>query len=913
MDDNSFLNVEESDNSDVVRKHRRKIINDSGESTYMGKRTLESPPLEGRSRRFNQAEPPKNEQDPRTENNRNNRQATRTSAKKGATRTINKSFLDEEDDKEFKRMRRKKRIIKTVILTPIVLILLAIVVFGIKFWGPYNQIKSDADKISQGMSIDDFKLASNSHIYDKDGKELFTVTQDRNIEYLTYDEIPKDVFNCFISVEDIRFFEHNGVDLKSIARAGVQMVKNHGKASQGGSTLTQQLVKLTYLTTEKSYERKLKEVFIAMDVEKKFSKEQILEFYVNNVYFGNNAYGINSAALEYFNKPVKDLDISQIAFLCAIPNSPTYYDPYKQDDTGVNSHTIERRDLFLSKLLEYKYITQDQYDKAKAEQIKLERGDSNSKSFDTRKGFVEKEVVELLMEQNGFKFIYKFKTNEERQNYITSYNENYKAWRDKFYRKGYKVYTSFDSALQAKAQQVVDTDLKGQTEETAEGIYTRQAASITVDNGTGQILSMVGGRTSPKTDYLNRAYNTQRQNGSTMKPIAVYGPAFDLLGYTPATTEVDEEIKNGPKNSEEQFFGTVTMREALRISLNTVAWKTYQKVTPEKGLGYLQEMHFEYLTPDDNTLASGLGGLSIGTTPRELAGAYSTLANGGKYNKPSCVLKITDSGDTVLYQAKATNTQIYKPATAAMVTDMMRTVATSGTGANSQFNSAIQIAGKTGTTDSNKDLWFAGYSPKYTTVVWTGYDKPKEFRVAGNDSPVVIWRDIMKTLHSDGAKCEFNYGNSVKWVNVNKEGKEVPVGSPDSRNEIFPFDMTIEKGIIAHDEAVKGFKATLDNILDGANKSNGDALSLTIQISNAKTVIAQIAKAELNDDERNTLNNYANTIIKQMQSLQKPSGPTPSNPTGGTNPIGGTGQNGTGTSDPTNPNGITATGNVIAH
>lgn len=909
MDDmNSFLNLDDSNNEDVVRKHRRKITDSNGNSTYMGKRTLESPPEKGQERKYTNANQTSKENNVNPPNRGNRRAGSgRGQITKPSSRKPSHDFLDETDDKEFKRRRRKKRIIKTIIFGPMILGLIAAIVLLVKFWGPLKEIKSDADKINQAITVDDFKLASNSHIYDKDGTEMFSVMQNKNIEYLAYDEIPKGVSDCFISVEDIRFFEHSGVDYKSIARAGVTMVKNHGKASQGGSTLTQQLVKLTYLSTEKSYKRKIEEVLIAREVEKKFSKEQILEFYINNIYFGNNAYGINSASLEYFNKPVKDLDISQIAYICAIPNSPSYYDPYKQDESGINAHTLERRDLFLDKLLEHSFITQDEYDKAKAEVIKLERGDSGSKSFDTRKLFVEKEVVELLMQQNGFKFKYKFSTDADRQTYIASYNENYKAWRDKFYKKGYKVYTSFDANLQSKIQQQVDTDLKGNTEQTPEGIYKRQVGSITLDNATGQILAMIGGRTSPKTDYLNRAYNIQRQNGSTMKPVAVYGPAFDILNYTPSTLEKDEEIKNGPKNSENQFFGTVTMREALRISLNTVAWKTYQKVTPEKGLGYLQDMSFEYLTPEDNTLASGLGGLTIGTNPKELSGAYATLANGGKYNKPSCVLKIADSGDNVLYAYKPTNTQVYKPATAAMITDMMKTVASSGTGANSQFNASIQIAGKTGTTDSNKDLWFAGYSPKYTTVVWTGYDTPKEFQVGNTDSPVAMWRDIMKILHSDGIKCEFNYGNLVKWVNVNAEGKEVPVGTPESHNEIFPIDMTIEKGIIKHDEDIKGYKATLDGILDSANKNAADPLNLTVQVSNIKTAMAQLAKADLNDDERNSLNNYANAIIKQIQGLQKSASTNPATPgngnvvPGSTNSLSpnGTNNNGTSISDNT--------------
>lgn len=792
----------------------------------------------------------------------------RTPSKSRNTTGNRYTFLNEDDDKEYNKRRRKKIIKRTILFVILAIILIGSIVGVVKFYKPIKEIIADANKIKSEMSREDFELASNTHIYDSSDKEMFTVSGTKNIEYLKFDEIPEKVFECFIAVEDVRFFNHGGIDFKSLARAGVSMIKNHGHISQGGSTITQQLVKLTYLTTEQTYKRKLKEMIIALEVEKKFTKEEILEYYVNNIYYGNNAYGINSAALEYFNQPVKDLSLSQIAYLCAIPNSPNLYDPYKLDEDGENKNTLKRRDLFLDKLLEHGYITREEHDTAKEEKIKLERGDNTSKSFDSRKGFVEKEAVELLMQQNGFEFKYWFKDDGERQNYITNYNDCYKVWRSKFYKKGYKVYTSFNEELQSEVQAKVDEDLSKCTEQTEEGIYKRQVAAITVDNKTGLILTMVGGRTSPKTDYLNRAYNVQRQNGSTMKPLAVYAPACDILNYVPSTTEVDEEIKNGPKNSEGYYSGTVTIREALRQSINTVAWKTEQKVTPMKSLTYLKNMKFEYLVPADNSLALALGGMTVGTNVQEVAGGYSTLANEGKFNKPSCIVKIMNSSDELVYQRKTINDQVYSESTSAIVTDMLKTVATSGTGANAPFNQAIEVAGKTGTTDDNKDLWFAGYSPKYTTVVWTGYDQPQKFTTSGSDSPVIIWRDIMKIMHKDGAACKFDYGDVIKWVNINAEGKEVPQGTEGSRMEIFPKNFTVEKGIINHDSDVDAIKKTLDGILDGANKNPNDQTNLTTQLNNVKVVLKKADECELSDKEKLDIQNYANTIIKQIQGLK---------------------------------------------
>lgn len=781
-------------------------------------------------------------------------------------------YLDEDDDKEFKKRRRKKCIIRTILLAPLVLIIIGSIALGIKFYAPLKAAITNANQIKANISRDDFELASNTHIYDTNNNEIFTVNRDKNIEYLTYDEIPKEVFDCFIAVEDVRFYKHNGVDFISLARAATSMVRNHGGISQGGSTITQQLVKLTYLTTEQTYTRKISEMIIAWELEKKFTKNEILEFYVNNIYYGNNAYGINSASLEYFNKPVGNLSLSQIAYLCAIPNSPNYYDPYKQDEDGENKNTLKRRDLFLDKLLEHKFITQDQHDKAKAEKIVLERGDNSSKHFDSRKGFVEKEAIELLMRQNGFQFKYWFNNNEERQDYIGKYNDSYKLWRNKFYKKGYKVYTSFDESLQAEIQAKVDEDMSDDKELSDEGIYKHQAATITVDNRTGLILAMIGGRTSPKTDYLNRAYNVQRQNGSTMKPLAVYAPACDLLNYVPSTTEVDEPIKDGPKNSENEYLGTVTIRDALRLSINTVAWKTEQKVTPLRSLKYLQDLKFEYLVPDDNSLAIGLGGMTIGTNVQEVAGGYSTLANGGKFNKPSCITKITDSSDRVLYQRKVENKQVFTEATSALVTDMLKGVITNGTGTRAQFNPAIEIAGKTGTTDDVKDLWFAGYSPEYTTVVWTGYDQPKSFSASGSNSPVSIWRDIMQIMHKDGTASKFEYGDSVKWVNINAEGKEVPEGTEGSRMEIFPKNFIIDKAVVSHQTDVDGFKETLDGILSGAMSNSDDSANLTLQINNVKVVLSKVSSSDLTTEEKKEVLEYGTNIIKSIQALRKSPG-----------------------------------------
>lgn len=687
----------------------------------------------------------------------------------------------------------------------------------------------EANAIKKTISVDDFKLNSNIHIYDKNDDEILSVNQEKNIEYLTYEQIPEDVFNAFIAVEDKRFYKHNGIDIKSLIRAGVSILKNDGAITQGGSTITQQLVKLTYLSTEQSIERKIKEIVIAFELEDTFSKKEILEYYVNNIYFGNNAYGINSASLEYFGKPVTELSLAQICYLAAIPNNPTIYDPYTKDDTGVNPNTVERQILFLDMMLENKFITKEEYDIAKAEKIELDSSESTS-GYDIRKNIVLEEVAEILMKEDGFKLKYKFTSDNDRKVYEQEYNEAKKSALAKLYKNGYSVYTSFDEALQRETQTIIDEALSGNTETTDEGIYALQASTILMNNETGLIEAIIGGRTSPVTDYNNRATGLQRQNGSTMKPIAVYAPAIEINGLLPTTIVDDTKEDDGPKNAG-SYMGKITARQALQYSSNAVAYKLFREVKPQVGLSFLQNMEFKNIVDSDYNLASGLGGLTIGTNVKEMAGAYATLANKGKFNRPSCVREIRDKDGNVVYSHNKTNTEIYSEATAIIITDMMKTVVDAGTGTSAKFNNTIDIAGKTGTTDDDKDLWFAGYTPLYTAVVWTGYDNPKSIQGV---SAGKIWNKIMSNAHKGLSNLKFDEGeNIVKHVWVNSQGKEVPEGTEGAIYEIFPYDYEIEQDASALAESVKkDFIKKLENNMIDPNSNPNDKIIINTALSN---------------------------------------------------------------------------------
>lgn len=778
--------------------------------------------------------------------------------------------------KKKKKKKSWKKKLKWFFLINFILMLVGILVTSIILYKPIKGMLKETNEITSNISLDDFVLASNIHIYDNNGEEMLSVNQEKNIEYLESVAIPEYVKDCFIATEDKRFYSHKGVDFKSLARAAVALVKNDGGITQGGSTITQQLVKLTYLTAEQSFTRKFKEMIIARDLEKQFSKDQVLEFYINNIYFGNNAYGINSAGIEYFGVTADKLSLAQIAYLCAIPNNPTIFDPYsysKNEDGSemtYNKSTKTRQELMLANMLAQGCISQEEYDNAVAEEIVLSHEVSENTGYDSRKNFIVSEAVEIIMKENGFKFQYKFASDEERQSYLENYTDVYKTTLNQFYRSGYKIYTSFNETLQERVQAEIDNRYSSDTELNAEGIYAHQVAAIVLDNKTGMIQCMIGGRTSPNTDYLNRAYAIQRQNGSTMKPIAVYAPAIELLGYLPTSVKQDKKIEGGPKNADGAYYGHVTLREALRLSLNTVAYQLYSEVKPSRGLNYLYGMEFESIVPADNNLASGLGGLTIGTNVKEVAGAYATLANHGKFNSPSCITKIETSSGAVVYSHTNQDTQVYESTTAEIMINMLETAATQGTGAGSQFNSSIAVAGKTGTTDDNKDLWFAGSTPLYTAVVWTGYDTPRDITYNVNMQPNKVWSGIMGIVHEGMYDLKFEYDANVKFAWVDDSGLEVPENTNGARYEIFPGTYSLQQNQSAFHQVDKdAYIQDIDNEFNKA-KDSKDKGVIQNAIINLGSINREIESSTLAQDIKDELKNNITDKVKQLnENLKK--------------------------------------------
>lgn len=602
-------------------------------------------------------------------------------------------------------------------------------------------LRSEAIEMVRNSTIETMQGQRVGVIYDAEGGIIAELKNERNIRYLTFDEIPESVKDAFVSVEDKRFYKHNGVDFFALTRAVAKLV-NKDAITQGGSTITQQLARNIFLTHEVSWQRKVKEMFIAWEIEKTYTKDQILEFYVNNIFYANNCYGIESASHKYFGKPTAECSISEVAFLCSIPNSPSRFDPldHKED-------TLKRRDVILKAMYENDKITKEEYQEALEESISV---DSYSVSYEQSwaKSYAIHCVVEAMMAADGFEFQYDFPMVTDRETYEEAYDAAFAEYREKLYLSGYQIYTSINPEHQSALQEEIDVKLEEYNTKNTNGSYALQCAATCIDNETGLVTAIVGGRSQEDVSYdYNRAYLSSRPPGSSIKPLVVYTPLLER-GYTADSVVTDKKETNGPKNANNSYAGSVTLRTAVEKSINTVAWSKFNELGAETAMNYLLQMEYKEIMPQDYTGSAALGGFTRGASTLEMSSAYAALENNGVYRSPSCVLKVEDSYGTAVFTYEPKEKQVYDKAAANAMTDILKGVMTNGT-AKGQGLVNMPSAGKTGTTNENKDGWFAGYTPYYTTSIWVGYDSPRWLKgLTGSAYPAEIWHNYMEEIHS---------------------------------------------------------------------------------------------------------------------------------------------------------------------
>lgn len=664
-----------------------------------------------------------------------------------------------------KKRRKKYRGFWIFFKLQLLLLLLLAAGTGYYFAGGYAQtiaqLKEDADLLVAKSNRDTFRKGETGLVYGADGKLLKAYKGEKDSYYLEYKDIPQSVIKAFVSVEDRKFYKHKGVDYLAILRAVIAMFRN-GEVTQGGSTITQQLARTVFLSNEVTWERKMEEIFIARNLEEKYTKTQILEFYINNIYFGNGYYGIQAAAQGYFSKSIDKLDLSETVFLCAIPNNPSLYDPVHH-----KKNTIGRRDRMLTAMYEQGEISLTASKEAKTEKIKLKRRKGIKKN-DYVETFVNYCAVRALMKQQGFEFQSYFDSEKQEKKYNREYKKAYRECESSLYTSGYRIYTSINMKQQAKLQDAIDTGLESYQDVSEEGVYKLQGAGVTIDNTTGYVTAVVGGRSQEFEGYtLNRAYQSFRQPGSAIKPLLVYTPMLER-GYTPDTLVADEPIEDGPSNTDGVYEGMITVRHAVKRSKNTIAWKLLDELTPVTGLSYLKAMNFARLDAEDERLPIALGGFTVGVSPLEMAAGFATLQNDGCYREPTCIVRIEDTQGNLIYTSEteeeetknskkeqAEGTRIYKSNAARMMTDMLQTVMAEGTARGLGLGD-MPSAGKTGTTNDNKDGWFAGYTRYYTTSIWVGYDQPVTMPgLTGSSYPGHIWHNYMMSIHENRTPMSF--------------------------------------------------------------------------------------------------------------------------------------------------------------
>ena len=565
-----------------------------------------------------------------------------------------------------------------------------------------------------------------SQFYDINGNAIYTTLSEERRIPVTINDIPKHVQQAFIAIEDNRFYEHGGIDYRGTARALVSTLS--GSEVQGGSTITQQLAKNAFLTQERSIIRKIKEAFIAKELEHKYTKDEILTMYLNQIYFGQGAYGIESASMYYFGKHVKQLDVAEAATLAAIPKSPNYFNPFENPQ-----ESKKRQELVIDQMIKYGLISAEDGAAAKAE--KLSFNTYHKKSTDPRSYFFDM-ITQKVIEEVGA---------------------------DALYKGGLKIYTTLDSDMQRAAERAMKHLPTYYTD--GKKITQPQMALVAIDPTTGYVKAMIGGRGD---DKFNRATLAVRQPGSAFKPF-VYLTAMQN-GYTPASVIEDkvEEFSPGwkPQNSDRKEHGKVSLRSALTRSLNVPTVKLAQEVGVDKIIANAEKMGISTMVESgaysDANLAMALGGLSKGVNPLEMAAAYGVLATNGMYCKPIALLKIVDREGKVLYEAKKSEAKRVIDAEAAyLTTNMMQDVFVSGTA--SGMGIGRQAAGKTGTSDTYIDAWFVGYTPNLSTAVWVGDDNNKPMNyMYGSVAPLSIWHDFMvNALASAPAASFVNPGVTV--------------------------------------------------------------------------------------------------------------------------------------------------------
>lgn len=606
-----------------------------------------------------------------------------------------------------------------IILFPLLVFLLKMTVVEANETQSFHQFLNKKIHLKQNLEL-------TSYIVDQDGKTMEELIGNENRVYKPLSEIPVLTKEIFLQSEDKRFYKHQGFDVQAIGRA-LSLNIQEKEINQGASTITQQTARNLYLHHGKSYNRKLSELLYAYQMERKLSKEQILELYLNVIYFQNGAYGIEAASKFYFNKTVSQLTTGEQAFLAAIPNNPTLYDPIKHFDL-----TKKRQERLIDQLVDSGSLSTLEADGMKKEAIRLQvKGRIHTAPDYTN--YVRAELKDLIAENEGLKDQLSVAKGKEKERMEEKLQEKV----NQVLTSGVVIHTSFDPRIQQKAKTAIANHLPHK------GI---EGAISVIRNDDMAILALVGGKDYQMGDF-NRSYQAYRQPGSAIKPLLVYAPYLNEPNRTSKDSiSAAAFCKRGycPENYGSAKYGKVSIEKAFIHSYNTPAVRLLDQIGVEKGFSFLEKFQFQKIPTHDYRLTAAIGGFTYGMSPLELSGAYTSFANEGSYKPPRAIQKITDSSGKTVYQWKDSSVKIWQKETVEEIRDLLSKTITSGTAKKARI-SGNYAGGKTGTTNEYRDFWFVGLSDTMTASVWVGKDKPANIQSIERSAPhLLIWRDIMK-------------------------------------------------------------------------------------------------------------------------------------------------------------------------
>lgn len=684
-----------------------------------------------------------------------------------------KQDKDNKQSKSVKKKKKNRKIGKKIFTAFLVIMLICIAAgSGIMIAVIKSAPNLDPDIVSN--------MKQSGKIYDRQGNFIEDLSDIENRQVVPLSQIPKHLKDAVIAIEDERFDTHHGIDIKRIFGAILYDIKTMSRA-QGASTITQQLIKNTYLTPDKTFTRKLQEMYLAVKLERMLSKDQILHAYLNDMFLGGNAYGVQAASLYYFGKPVNELTIAESALIAGLTQNPAKYWPYSKKNQENPENYLQRQRLVLSQMKKLGKITQAEYDEAMNQ--KLEFKTKEAQVVTKYQWFIEPAIDQIVKD-----FSEKFGITESDA-------------RQKLRTGGYEIYLTIDTKVQEKAESVIndpkyypkipESKTYYSINEKDKKLIQPQAAAVIMDVTNGEVRAIVGGRGEHPLRSHNRATDADvaRQPGSAIKPLAVYAPALDKKVITAGSVFEDSpmpsdfvDINDGwdPKNYNDRFRGLTTIRDAVKDSNNLVAVKTLKELGINTSIDYLRnKFHLSTIetetgTNDKNLPSLSLGGLTHGVTPLEMTAGYAVFANNGVYSEPIMYTKVADSKKNVLLEKTSNQSKAISPQAAYIMTNMLETVVKAGTGTKAKLGN-MPVGGKTGTSDNHRNGYFMGITPYYSGAIWIGHDEKKygiSGLVGGTGAP--MWRDIMKVAHEGLEVKQFDKPSGIAVAEVCMDSGKAP-------------------------------------------------------------------------------------------------------------------------------------------